>query len=74
MNNDCWQEYRGMLADQLGTDDLAPLLARASAAALASGEVLVRDGGPTDSLYLVLSGRLEKLVRWWQLRLKRFIL
>ncbi|NTV96964.1 MAG: cyclic nucleotide-binding domain-containing protein [Thiobacillus sp.] len=59
MNDDVWAEYRGLLADLLGTDDLEPLLERAVPFALGVGQVLLKDSEPTDSMYLVLDGRLE---------------
>lgn len=59
MNDDVWAAYRELLAEHLGTEDLAPLLARASQVDLAGGEPLLRVDEPTDSMYLVLQGRLE---------------
>ncbi|MDD5365860.1 MAG: cyclic nucleotide-binding domain-containing protein [Gallionellaceae bacterium] len=59
MSEDIWAEYRDLLADLLGTDDLAPLLDRAAPVAIDNGQVLLKDSEPTDSMYLVLSGRLE---------------
>ncbi|TCJ11958.1 cyclic nucleotide-binding domain-containing protein [Parasulfuritortus cantonensis] len=59
MSDDPWSEYRGLLADLLGTDDLAPLLERAELQGVGAGETLLKDSEPTDSMYLVLDGRLE---------------
>lgn len=59
MNEDIWAEYRDLLADLLGTDDLAPLLDCAQPLAVGAGQVLLKDSEPTDAMYLVLSGRLE---------------
>ncbi|MFA5083390.1 MAG: cyclic nucleotide-binding domain-containing protein [Hydrogenophilaceae bacterium] len=59
MSEDIWGEYRELLADLLGTDDLEPLLDRAQPLAIGAGQVLLKDSEPTDSMYLVLSGRLE---------------
>lgn len=59
MTGDVWASHRDLLSGHLGTEDLAPLLERASQVDLASGETLLRDQGPTDSMYLVLQGRLE---------------
>lgn len=57
-----WSDHRGLLADLLGTDDLDPLLQRASLADLDTGQTLLRDSEPTDSMYLVLDGTLEVFV------------
>lgn len=59
MSGDAWAEYRDLLAGLLETDDLAPLLDHATAVDLDAGSVLLRDQAPTDSMYLVLAGRLE---------------
>jgi CRP-like cAMP-binding protein len=59
VNGDVWADHRALLADHLGTGELQPLLDRASLVELGSGDVLLRDQAPTDSMYLVLVGRLE---------------
>lgn len=59
MPTDPWAGERALLADCLGTDDLQALLQRASLIELATDEILLRDMAPTDSLYLLLDGRLE---------------
>lgn len=59
MAEDVWSDYRERLVELLGGDDLEPLLERATLAEVAAGQVLLKDGGPTDSMYLVLDGCLE---------------
>jgi CRP-like cAMP-binding protein len=59
MSADIWSEYRDLLASLLGTDDLAPLLDRTMPLAVGAGQVLLKDSEATDSMYMVLSGRLE---------------
>lgn len=59
MMADPWADYRDDLADQLGCDDLAPLLDRSALLALDSGAALLKDGEPTDAMYLLLAGRLQ---------------
>ena len=59
MNDDIWTDHRDLLSEHLGTDALSPLLDRATLVELAGGETLLRDQAPTDSMYLVLQGRLE---------------
>lgn len=59
MAADPWADYRDLLSQCLGTDDIQPLLDRSSLIDLATAETLLRDLGPTDSMYLVLEGCLE---------------
>lgn len=59
MAADAWAGHRELLADLLETDDLAPLLDRASRVTATAGQELLKDGGPADAMYLVLDGRLE---------------
>lgn len=59
MADDPWGVYRDLLSEHLGTDELAPLLDRATLVDLSGGAVLLRDGAATDSMYLVLDGGLE---------------
>jgi CRP-like cAMP-binding protein len=59
MSGDIWSDYRGLLASLLGTDELAPLLDRAMPIAVDAGQILLKDSEPTDSMYMVLAGRLE---------------
>jgi CRP-like cAMP-binding protein len=59
MTTDIWADYRDLLTDHLGDVDLAPLLDRASQIDVAAGQVLLRDQAATDSMYLVLAGKLD---------------
>lgn len=59
MADDIWAEYRDLLADLLGTDDIEPLVQRSLCVAVGPGQVLLKDSEATDSMYLVLDGRLE---------------
>lgn len=59
MSGTSWTDDLALLSAHLGTDELAPLLDRSEPVALAAGDVLLRDQADTDSMYLVLSGRLE---------------
>lgn len=59
MSGSAWTPYLELLSGHLGTDDLAPLLDRATPFELAAGGILLRDQFPADAMYLVLEGRLE---------------
>src|SRR5262245_66583663 len=47
---------------ELSNDQLAAIWARAKIHQLRRGEVLVRQNAPSDSVYMVVSGRFEVLV------------
>jgi CRP-like cAMP-binding protein len=59
VSGDVWADCRDLLSEHLGTDDLSPLLDRATRIERAAGEALLRDQQPADAMYLVLEGRLE---------------
>lgn len=51
-----------LLRDQLGIDDLAPLLERGEVLDIGGGQTVVRDQEALDALYLLLEGRLAMAV------------
>lgn len=52
-------EDRALIADVLGTDQLDPLLDLCTPVQLTDGEVLMRDRGEIDAMYMLLDGMLE---------------
>jgi CRP-like cAMP-binding protein len=52
-------EDRALLAEEVGSGHAEILLARATPIDLRKDEVLLRDRGPADALYLLLEGRLS---------------
>ncbi len=55
-----WQaDDRELLIGEVGETHAAVLLERSTACGLANGQVLLRDGGPVEALYLILEGRLS---------------
>lgn len=59
MSEAAWEQYRELLAEHLGTDDLAPLLDRATEVVLTAEDTLLADQESADAMYLVLDGCLE---------------
>lgn len=52
------KDHESLLIDQIGMTELGPLFERCTLTEAQAGEVLLRDGQPVDSLYLLLEGRL----------------
>lgn len=56
------KDHESMLVEQLGMTELGPLFERCSLKEAMTGEVLLRDQQPVDSLYFLLEGRLSMSV------------
>ena len=59
MTASVWEAYRDLLVIHLDTPEIGPLLDWSTQVSLGTGEPLLQDGAPTDSMYLLLQGHLS---------------